>query len=327
MTASLNQPAHAGQANHPGASRFPGGLRRRKLVNGMHWWVPWGFACPSLIFLTVFLLIPLVAGLLVAFTEWDVISGIEGIRWVGFDNFVQLFADERFWAASGRTVVYAGLGVPLTIAGGLLLALALNRPLIGRGALRAIFFLPAIVNVIAVGSVWLLLLNPQSGLLNEGLRLLGVSDPPGWISSTQWALPALILVAIWGGVGYISVLYLAALQDMPADLYEAATLDGAGWWRKFCVITWPALMPTTVFLTVTQIIGQSQTFGVIAYMTGGGPGDATTVLSYYMYKTGFEFYRFGYAAAIGVVSLIVVLLLTLLLWRIQRGKSLYGDDR
>lgn len=311
--------------NPSGASRLPKGPRRR-LVNGMQWWVPWAFVGPSLLFLAAFLLIPLIAGLLVSFTDWDVISGIEGIRWVGLDNFVTLFWDRKFWEALGRTAIYAGVGVPLTILGGLALAMVLNRPLIGRAALRAIFFLPAIVNIIALGSVWLLLLNPRSGLINEGLRLLGVSDGPGWISSSQWAMPALILMAVWGGVGYISVLYLAALQDMPTDLYEAATLDGAGWWQKFRVITWPALMPTTVFLTVTQMIGQSQTFGVIAYMTGGGPGEATTVLSYYMYKNGFEFYRFGYAAAIGVVSLLLVLVLTMLLWHLQRGKSLYGDD-
>src|SRR5690606_5277867 len=154
---------------------------------------------PSLLFLVAFLLVPLIGGLLVSFTEWDVISGIGGIRWVGFDNFIQLFADRKFWAAAGRTAIYAGLGVPLTILGGLALALALNRPLIGRGVLRAIFFLPAIVNIIALGSVWLLLLNPHSGLINAGLRLVGLSDVPGWITSSTWALPALIIMAIWGG--------------------------------------------------------------------------------------------------------------------------------
>lgn len=301
-------------------------LRRRRLVYGMRWWVPWLFILPALIGMVTFLLVPLVGGLLVSFTEWDVISGFEGIRWVGFGNFTAAFTDPRFWAATGRTVIYAGLSVPLTIALGMIIALALNRPVPGRGALRVIFFMPAVVNVIAIGSVWLLLLNPESGLVNQGLRLLGWDEPPKWIASPDSALAALIIMAIWGGSGYISVIYVAALQEMPQDLYEAARLDGAGALRQFTTITWPALVPMTVFLTITQLIGRSQTFGLIAYMTSGGPGEATTVLSYYMYQNGFMYYRFGYAAAMGVISMLGVLVLTALLWRYQKTRSLYGGE-
>ncbi|MBZ2194857.1 carbohydrate ABC transporter permease [Occultella gossypii] len=301
-------------------------IKRRRLVYGMKWWVPWLFVAPALLGMVTFLLVPLLGGLLVSFTQWDVISGLDGIRWVGLDNFTTALTDPKFWAAAGRTVIYAGLSVPLTVALGLVIALALNRPIPGRGALRVIFFMPAVVNVIAVGSVWLLLLNPSSGLVNQGLRLLGWSEPPQWIASPDSALAALIIMAIWGGSGYISVIYVAALQEMPQDLYEAARLDGAGAIRQFVTITWPALLPMTMFLTITQLIGRSQTFGLIAYMTSGGPGDSTTVLSYYMYQNGFMYYRFGYAAAMGVLSMLGVLVMTLLLWRYQKGRSLYGDE-
>lgn len=297
--------------------------RRGGRRTGASWWAPWAFIAPNLVGLVAFTLIPLVSGLLIAFTDWNVISGLQGLRWVGLENFGRLLRDEKFWAAAGRTVAYGGVSVPFTLLLGLALAVALNRPLPGRAALRIIFFLPAVVNTIAIGMVWLLLLNPQSGLLNAALRLLGWTNPPGWFVSSHWALAALILVAIWGGAGYLSVIYLAALQDMPPDLYEAAALDGAGAWRKFRTITWPLLMPTTTYLAITSFIGASQGFGLIAFITQGGPGESTTVLSYYMYQSGFLYYRFGYAAAIGIMSFLGVLAMTLLLWRLQRGRGLY----
>jgi multiple sugar transport system permease protein len=129
-------------------------------------------------------------------------------------------------------------------------------------------------------------------------------------------------MAVWGGVGYCSLIYLSALQDAPKQLYEAADIDGAGLWAKFRAITWPSLLPTTIFLLVTLIIGASQGFGLIALITVGGPGDSTTTISYYMYQTGFQFYRFGYASAIGLVTFAGVLVLTLLTWRAQRGRAL-----
>jgi multiple sugar transport system permease protein len=286
-------------------------------------WVPWAFIAPNLVGMLAFTLVPVVSGLLISFTDWDVVSGLEGIRWVGLANFTELFADEQFLRACGRTVLYTGVAVAVTTLLGLALAQALNRPLPGRGALRAIFFIPHIVNMIAIGTVWLVLLNPTSGLVNQSLQAIGLANPPGWFISTTWALPALMLITVWGGIGYVAVIYLAALQNMPRDLYEAAMVDGAGAWRRFRTVTWPGLMPTTTFLGITAFIGYSQGFGLIAYLTAGGPGEATTVLSYYMYQNGFQYYRFGYAAAMGVISFLGVLLLTLLLWRYQRGRGLY----
>ena len=298
-----------------GGPSGPGQVRR---------FVPWLFIAPNLLGLLAFTLVPVLAGLTISFTNWNVVSGLEGIEYAGVTNFTNLFADVNFWKALARTIFYAGLGVSLSIAFGLLLALALNEPVVGRGLLRAVFFVPSMVNAVAIGMVWLLVLNPTSGLLNRGLGFLGIDEPPGWLVSDTWALPALVLIHVWAAMGYTAVIYLAALQDMPQDLYEAAMVDGANVWRRFTTVTWPGLMPTTTFLAITSLIGTSQGFGLIAFLTQGGPGDSsTTVLAYYMYQNGFQYYKFGYAAAIGVVTFVGVLALTMVMWRYQRGRGLY----
>ncbi|MFX4271216.1 carbohydrate ABC transporter permease [Propionibacteriaceae bacterium Y1685] len=285
--------------------------------------VGWLFILPNVLGFLAFTLVPLIAGLGIAFTDWNVVSGLSGIEFVGLKNFQVLLTDMKFWESVLRTIFFAGISVPGTMILGVLLALALNRDVPGKVALRTIFFVPHIVSSIAVGMVWLLLLNPQSGVVNLGLGKLGVSDPPDWLVSQTWGLPSLVLISIWSGVGYCAIIYLAALQSMSPDLLEAAKLDGANAFRRFTTVIWPSLMPTTTFLAVTMLISHSQGFGLIAFLTGGGPGDSTTVLSYYMYSEGFQYYRFGYAAAIGVMSFIGVLILTAILWRFQKGRGLY----
>ncbi|GHO90657.1 ABC transporter permease [Reticulibacter mediterranei] len=287
-------------------------------------WVGYAFIAPNFIGFLLFTLVPLLFALLVAFTKWDVVSGIEGIQWVGLQNFVTLFQDKDFWESARITFFYAGASVPLTTVGGLLLALALNGPIAGRAVLRAIFFIPFIANTVAIATTWILLYHPTYGPIDIALRALHIANPPLWLVSSQWALPALILMAVWGGVGYASIIYLAALQDVPQELHEAAALDGANAWTRLRVITLPFISPATFFLLVTGFIGASQNFGMINLMTQGGPGRSTTVLSYYIYLSGFQFYRFGYAAAMAWVMFVVVLLLTLLLWRFQRHSVFYS---
>ncbi|MFC7618980.1 carbohydrate ABC transporter permease [Microlunatus sp. GCM10028923] len=298
--------------------------RRARGPGGMSPRVGWLFILPNLLGFALFTLIPLLSGLAIAFTDWDVVSGLEGLSFVGLANFTELAGDPAFWSAVRRTLTYAGFGVPLTMAGGMALALALNGEVPGRAALRVIFFIPHIVSSIAIGFVWLLLLNPSSGLINLGLTTIGISDPPTWLVSQDWSLPSLILIAIWSGVGFHAVIYLSALQSMPTDLHEAAAIDGAGPLRRFFTVTWRSLMPTTTFLLITSMISQSQGFGLIAFLTQGGPGDSSTTMSYLMYQNGFQFYRFGYAAAIGVTSFIGVLILSVLFWRLQRNQGLYS---
>lgn len=287
-------------------------------------WIGWAFIAPNLLGFACFTLVPLAFALVIAFAEWDVISGLGAIKWIGLRNFQEIARDANFWQSARTTLLYAGVGVPLTTTAGLTFALALNGPIPGRAVLRLIFFIPFIANTVAISAVWILLYHPRFGPINYALRALGIDNPPLWLASSQWALRALIIMAVWAGAGYAAIIYLAALQDIPQDLYEAAELDGAGAWTRFRAITFPFLTPTTFFLLVTGFIGASQSFGMINLMTRGGPGRATTVLSYYIYQNGFQFYRFGYAAAMSWVMFAVVLLLTLALWRWQRRGVFYG---
>lgn len=285
--------------------------------------VGWLFILPNLLGFLSFTLVPLIAGIGISFTDWNVISGLSGIEFVGVQNFVELINDPVVWRAVSRTVIYAGVGVPLTMLGGLVLALCLNGSTFGGSALRVIFFIPHIVSSIALGFVWLLLLHPSSGLVNIGLRGLGIGDPPGWLVSQDWSLLSLVLITSWAGMGFHAVIFQSALQSLPAELYEAAELDGAGWWTRFTTITWRSLMPTTTFLLIISLIGHSQGFGLIAFLTQGGPGESSTTLSYLMYQSGFQNYRFGYAAAMGMMSFVGVLILSAAFWRFQRGRGLH----
>ncbi|MGB3306830.1 MAG: sugar ABC transporter permease [Thermomicrobiales bacterium] len=296
---------------------------RTKRQRGKSSWLGYAFVAPNLIGFAVFTLLPLIFAFAVSFADWDVVSGLGGIRWVGLKNFSTIMTDGNFWHAARTTLIYVGVSVPITTAAGLLIALALNGPVPGRSLLRLIFFIPFIVNAVAISATWILLYHPRYSPLNNTLRALGVENPPLWLASSQWALPALIIMAIWGGCGFAAVIYLAALQDLPEDLFEAAELDGAGTIQKFRAITFPLITPTTFFLLVTGFIGASQSFGMINLMTRGGPGTSTTVASYYIYQNAFQFYKFGYAAAIAWVMFAFVLLLTLGLWLVQRRAVVY----
>lgn len=315
--------AHQGAAVTATSPAKQSSRRRRRSGLGHKSWLGYVFVAPNFIGFAIFTLVPLVFAFAVSFTEWDVISGFDGIEWVGLKNFTDVLSDGNFWDSMRLTLYYAGLGVPLTTAAGLLIALALNGPIPGRGILRLIFFIPFIANTVAIAAVWIMIYHPRYSPLNTTLRNLGMDDPPLWLASSQWAMPALIIMAVWAGAGYASIIYLAALQSLPPDLYEAAEIDGAGPIQKFRAITFPLLTPTTFFLLVTGFIGASQSFGMINLMTRGGPGQSTTVVSYYVYQNAFQFYRFGYAAAIAWFMFLFVLLLTLGLWILQRRGVTY----
>lgn len=308
----------------PSSIQDPPRRKRRFRRGGRdHGWLGYLFIAPNFIGFSIFTLLPLVFAFAVSFAEWDVVSGIDGIKWVGIRNFTDILNDGNFWQSTRLTLYYVGFSVPLVTLAGLMVALALNGPVPGRGVLRLIFFVPFIANSVAIASTWILLYHPRYSPLNNTLRNLGIENPPLWLASSQWAMPALIIMAVWAGTGYAAVIYLAGLQSLPPDLYEAAELDGAGVFEKFRAITWPLLTPTTFFLLVTGFIGASQSFGMINLMTSGGPGRSTTVLSYYIYQNAFQFYRFGYAAAMAWFMFAAVLLLTLVLWTVQRRAVTY----
>lgn len=292
--------------------------RRRRRSPSPPAWHGYAFIAPNLIGLALFTFLPVAFTIVVAFTNWDVVSGLSRLEWVGLRNFATVMVDPEFWHSAGLTVVYVGFSVPLTVACGLAVAVALNGPVPGRSVLRLLFFIPFVSNLVAISETWILLYSPQFGPIDTALRALGVQNPPAWLASSAWAMPALIITTIWSGVGYSAVLYTAALQDVPRDLLEAAEIDGAGVWARFTRLTFPLLTPVTFLLVLTGLINTSQTFGAINLLTQGGPGQSTTVLSYYVYQNAFRFYHFGYAAAMSVVMLAVVVALALLMWLAQR---------
>jgi multiple sugar transport system permease protein/alpha-1,4-digalacturonate transport system permease protein len=233
-----------------------------------------------------------------------------GATWTGLENFRLLLHDASFWTALRNTVYYTAFHIPLTLAAALALALLLNRRLRGVAFFRTVAFFPYITSIVAIAQVWNMLFSPGYGPINEILRAVGVDHPPGWTTSADWSMPAVIIVGTWREMGYYMLLFLAGLQTIPAQLHEAATVDGANAWQRFRAVTLPGLRPTTFFVTVMLTIGSFKVFDLILVMTNGGPGQSTLVLSQYIYQKGFTENQFGYASAISVVLFAVCLFVT-----------------
>lgn len=279
------------------------------------WWlsdfmVAFYFLLPSLIGFLFFTAIPLVASLVIAFYEWGVLTEP---KFVGFKNFAKIFtADPIFLTALKNTFLYVIGVVPFSIALGLAAALVLNQKLLFVRFWRSVYFLPVMTSTVAISLVWRWLYNPDVGLINEFLRTIGIENPPTWISSTIWALPSIIIVTVWKTIGYNMVIFLAGLQDISREMYEAAEIDGSGKWNAFWHITLPLLKNTTFFITIISIINSFQVFGYALIMTEGGPGNATNTLVLYIYQQGFKFFNMGYASAIAWVLFIIIFIFTML---------------
>ncbi len=279
----------------------------------------YAFLMPNMLGFLIFTSIPVLASLGLSFVQWDLLSGDP--QFVGAANFVELAKDPFFFSYCWNTV-YLMLAIPLSMAGSLLLAIALNRGLKGTVVFRAIYFLPTICSGVAIFMLWRLIYNSNFGFLNTmisqfgdllGLKLAG----PNWLTDENWAKPALIIMNVWQTVGGSNmILYLAALQGVPRDLYDAAEVDGANNFQKFWAVTWPQISPTTFFIAIMSLIGGFQAGFDQAYiMTGGGPNGSTTTIIYYIFKNAFEWYRMGYAAAISWVLFSIIFVFTVLNWR------------
>jgi multiple sugar transport system permease protein len=263
----------------------------------------WLFASPWLIGTAIFLVGPVIASLVISLTDWNLISSPS---FVGLDNYAEMLDSRAFWQSVRVTLAYVVLGLPLFQVAGLALALLLNLRLRGMYLFRTILFLPSVLSGVAVAVLWLQLLNPADGVVNQVLRAVGVSDPPGWLSSPAWAVPAVVLMGLWG-VGGGAIIYLAGLQNIPPHLYEAARIDGAGTWRSFRHVTLPMLTPTLLFTLLIGIIGAFQVFD-IAYVLGGSRGGTRGSLLFYLlnlWNEGFRSGRFGYASALAWVLVVV----------------------
>jgi multiple sugar transport system permease protein len=282
--------------------------------------VAWSFALPFAALFVVFLVGPVLASLAMSFTDIrsaDVRSPL-AVTFLGFDNYVRLFQDEQFVKAVGNTLMVVLMGLPLTVVLGLAAALGLNSGLVKfRAVFRVGYYLPVVTSIVAISVVWRFLLQPDTGLLNSALALVGI-EGPNWLANTSTALPAVIMMIVWRGIGFQMVIFLAGLQAIPNELYEAARIDGAGRWAQFRHVTVPSLRPTLLFVTVIGSIGLLQVFEEPFVMTRGGPLGSTTTVAYSVYSQ-FSFGNYGYASAMSYLLFLAVVLLSILWFRLLRS--------
>jgi multiple sugar transport system permease protein len=283
----------------------------------------WAFLAPAMILLLLFFLVPVGAGLLLSLTDFDIYAvGSPGVaRFVGLENYRRLLGDGTFWMALGNTLKFVFLGGPLSIGVSLAAALLLNAKLVRmRGFFRTVYFAPVVTTLVSVAIVWRYLYHPKYGLLNFVLGLVGIG-PIDWLGDPQWAMPAIILLAVWKNFGYNMLIFVAGMQTIPENLYEAAAIDGAGPGRRFLHITVPGLGPTFLFVGVTTMIGFFQLFAEPYVMTQGGPLGATRSLVLFMYEEGFRWWRMGMAAAVAGLLLVITLTGALIQLRLQKVRS------
>ncbi len=293
---------------------------KRELTRSENTRAAWYFVAPALILISIFFLLPVIASLLLSVTDFDIyaIADAANARFVGLRNYAALFDNPAFWQAVRNTFYFALLGGPLTVAASLAAALLVNARAVKYKALfRTVFFIPFVTTLVAVAIVWRYLYHPQYGLFNYVLHWFGIG-PIQWLGDPHWAMPAIIVMAVWKNFGYNMLIFIAGLQNIPLELYEAAYLDGAGPLRRFWNITLPMLAPTFLFVGVITMIGYFQLFAEPYVMTGGGPLRATTSLVLLMYEEGFRWWRMGVAASVAFVLFIIILVWTLFQFRLQK---------
>jgi multiple sugar transport system permease protein len=282
---------------------------------------PYLYLFPTILGLVLFSAGAVAISLLMSFSQWDIVTAPE---WVWFSNYVDLWQSELFWQVFWNTLSFVLLAVPLSVVCSLALALLVNTRLRGVTFFRTAYFLPVVSSMIAVALVWSWIFNAEYGLLNYLLRELFGVRGPAWLDSTSWALPAMVIVTVWRGLGYSMVIFLAGLQNIPQDLYDAVTIDGAGPWTRFRQITLPMLSPTTFFIVVITLINSFQVFEQTYVLTKGGPANSTLTLSYFIYQNAFQFFQMGKAAALSYVLFALVFAVTLMQFRMQKRWVFYG---
>jgi multiple sugar transport system permease protein len=283
------------------------------------------FLSPWLIGLTLFWVLPIVASLLLSFSEWRV--GIRPPRWVGLENYREMLFDDRtFWVSIRVTLKFMILSVPLYLICGLVLSLLLNLKIRGINVFRTILFLPSVLSGVAVAILWVALLNPDVGAVNTILRGIGIDDPPRWLQSPTWAVPSVVLVGLWG-IGGGAIIYLSGLQNIAAQLYEAALLDGAGPWQRFRYVTFPMLTPTLLFVLLTGLIDAFQVFDLAYVLSRGGQGGLGDSLQFYLinlWNEAFVNSRYGYASALAWVLVMAAAAVILLIFKTS-GRWVYYE--
>jgi len=288
-----------------------------KLKKLLHKDGTWAFLLllPNILGFLAFTLIPVFASFALSFTAWDMLSPMQ---WVGLSNYTQLANDETFIKVFWNTIYFAGGSLAARIVISLFLAVALTPNIRVKKFYRAAFFLPVVSAMVAVSVVWQFISNPEYGMMNLFLDKIGIRGPD-WLTSTVWAMPAVIITSVWKNLGFNMLIYLAGLQGISEDYYEAADIDGARWHQKFLFITVPLLSPTTFFVTVMSFISSFQVFDTVFLMTQGGPARSTSVIVHYLYENAFKYFSMGYASAMAYILFFMVLVITLIqFWRQQK---------
>ena len=316
---SPSSPSPAIVTKRTGKNQRSGAARRRDNLYGYLFLTPW------LIGFFGLFVGPGLYSLYLSFTQYDVMSPPQ---FIGLKNYVEMFtADDLFWSSLLRTLYYAGLAVPLSVIGSMFLAILLNSKLRGITIYRTLFFMPSLVPLVASVILFKILLNSDFGLVNEGLRSLGVQNPPGWFADSKWAIPSLILIRLWGSLGGTQmIIFLAGLQGIPTELYDAAAIDGASAWQRTRNVTIPLLTPTIFFNTVLGIIGALQTFAAAFIATQGGPNFSTWFFALHIWKQAFDYFNMGYAAALAWFFAILIVILTIFQMRLSRRFVFYYGE-
>jgi multiple sugar transport system permease protein len=303
----MNRNSSAVSMDRPLPKQRTGSLQRKESLAGLL------FVSPMIIGVTFLTLIPIIATFLISFSDWNFIMGLQGFKWVGFSNFEMLISDTTFLKSMQNNGMFL-LTVPIYMGISLLLAILIEKHIYFKSFFKVAFFMPYISSVVAVATVWMVLFNPSTGPVNQFLTSIGIDNPPKWIADPSYALPSLMMVSIWISIGFNMIIYIAGLQNIPKDLYEAADIDGANGWVKFQRITLPLLSPTTFFLLVSGIIATFKVFDLIAILTRGGPMRSTSMMVWDMYEMAFVNLRIGYASSMATVLFFCVLLITILQW-------------
>lgn len=278
------------------------------------------FISPWLIGFVVFTIVPMLASLFISFTDWNILTPPV---WSGTKNFQTIFSDPLFYKSIQVTLTYTLFSVPLNIILSIFVAMLLNNALPGMRLFRTIFYLPAIVSGVVISVIWLWIYNPDYGLINGFLAMFGI-EGPGWVYDENWALPSLIIMSLWG-IGTNIVLYLAGLQSISTEFYEAAHIDGANFWQRLIYITLPSMSPVLLFTTLTGIINSLQTFTQAFVMTDGGPNNATNFYAFYIYNNAFVWRKMGEVCAQAWILFIIIFILTMITLKVSNGHVHYGN--
>lgn len=277
----------------------------------------YAFILPNVVGVCAFTLLPMIFSLVTSFTDWDYTRGFGKWNFIGVKNYLDMWTDDWFTSALTNTIFFAFIVVPATIIISLILSVIIDKYCYGKVALRLAMFMPYISNIVAVSIVWVMMYSPW-GPFTQLMEAFGIENPPQWLGNEHWALPAIMIMTVWGGVGYAIMIYTSSIQGLPADVYEAADIDGANEVQKFFKLTIHFLSPTTFFLVITTFITCFQVFAQVQIMTKGGPGSSSNVLVYYIYTSAFSFYKMGYASAMSWILFIILFIITMIQWRGQK---------